>query len=252
MYQYQNKYYIVRKGDFAVNGNKKIVYSLLSFVMALDDYMNNNSSDCMTIMIGSTFVWTIIEAFLHLSKTREIKSMYIQLNGMKFSIPTFWGIFLQGFQEGGLVSTFGLYFGDRLSQPLHLCLLHVFILFIVKGLMSKNRGYNVLSKRQINAPGSLAMIGLITVYNLKIALEFPQHIYRQTRMVSVMVYVCGIWTCIAYHKGFRGVYKDVMLNVGSYVCAPPSYVEELIVLGYDVIFEIGVAYLTFYNWFVLQ
>lgn len=252
MYQYQNKYYIVRKGDFAVNGNKKIVFSLLSFVMALDDYMNNNSSDCMTIMIGSTFVWTIIEAFLHLSKTRQIKSMYIRLNGMKFSIPTFWGIFLQGFQEGGLVSTFGLYFGDRLYQLKCIFILHIFIFFIVKSLMSKGRGYNVLSKRQINAPGSLAVIGLMTMYNLKIALEFPQHIYRQMRMFFVMVYVCGIWTCVAYHKQFRAVHKDVNMNIGTYICKTPSHKEEIIVLGYDVIFEIGVAYLTFYNWFVLK
>lgn len=55
MYQYQNKYYIVRKGDFAVNGNKKIVYSLLSIansslfdggdVSFLASYVAGNSSE---------------------------------------------------------------------------------------------------------------------------------------------------------------------------------------------------------------
>ena len=72
------------------------------------------------------------------------------------------------------------------------------------------------------------------------------------RMVFVMVYVCGIWTCIAYHKGFRGVQKDVLMSNRIYVMEKTTYIDDIIVLGYDVIFEIGIAYLTFYNWFVLK
>ena len=31
-----------------------------------------------------------------------------------------------------------------------------------------------------------------------------------------------------------------------------NIINTVFVLGYDVLFEIGIAYLTFYNWFILQ
>ena len=59
-----NKYYIIRTGDFATNGNKKILYSLFALVLCIDDYYTNHSYDCFSIMIGSSGVWSIIELFL--------------------------------------------------------------------------------------------------------------------------------------------------------------------------------------------
>ena len=122
---YDNKYYIKRIGDFATNGNKKIIYSLFSIFLCLDDYVNNHSYDCFRIMLGSTFVWTLIEIYLNISKTRVIKPMYItMLHKKKIRLPKYVGIFLQGFQEGGVVTTFGLYFGDRLFDRLVVAVSH--------------------------------------------------------------------------------------------------------------------------------
>jgi hypothetical protein len=67
-----NKYYIIRTGDFAVNGNKKMIYSMLSVLLCIDDYYTNQSYDCFSIMIGSSFVWAIVELLLHVSNTRII------------------------------------------------------------------------------------------------------------------------------------------------------------------------------------
>ena len=39
---YNNKYYIIRKGDFATNGNKKIFYSLFSISLCLEEYLSRN------------------------------------------------------------------------------------------------------------------------------------------------------------------------------------------------------------------
>jgi hypothetical protein len=72
---YDNKYYIKRIGDFATNGNKKIIYSLFSILLCFDDYVNNHSYDCFRIMLGSTFVWTLIEIYLNISKTRVIYTL---------------------------------------------------------------------------------------------------------------------------------------------------------------------------------
>lgn len=50
-----NKYYIVRNGDFATNGNTKIIYSLLAIILSLFDYYINNSFDSIKILAGFLF-----------------------------------------------------------------------------------------------------------------------------------------------------------------------------------------------------
>jgi len=47
----QNKYHIIRIGDFATNGNTKLLYGVFACILCIDDYISNNSSsDCLTIM----------------------------------------------------------------------------------------------------------------------------------------------------------------------------------------------------------
>lgn len=246
-----NQYFIIRKGDFATDGNKKIYYSLFSIALGLEEYINRNSLDCFTIMIGSTFIWTIIEFFLHITKTRVIKPMYVtDINKKKYLLPKPVSIFLQGFQEGGVVTTFGLYFGDRLFD-FHYCVtLHLFILYIVINMNAKQNISKIASRRHINAPGSVCGIGIITIYNMITLYQHPEHFQRQLKMVFVMTYVCSIWTYIAYKKGFRSV--EAMMQTPTNVMIRSNHpLDAFLVLGYDVLFEISIAYLTFYNWFIL-
>ena len=178
MYLLDNKYYIIRIGDFATNGNKKILYSLFSICLCLEEYISVKSIDCFSIMIGSTIVWTIIEYILSFTKTRVIKPMYVtNYSGKKIKLNKHLGIFLQGFQEGGVVTTFGLYFGDRLFNVKYLIFFHLFIGYIVINMVMKdNNNLNIknvkqikknknISKRQINTIPSLGIMGYITSYN---------------------------------------------------------------------------------------
>ena len=248
---YDNKYYIIRIGDFATNGNKKIIYSLFSIFLCLEEYINNNSYDCFVIMMGSTFVWTIIEIYLNVTKTRVIKPMYITLfNKNKYKLHKYVGIFLQGFQEGGVVTTFGLYFGDRLFDIKYLLFFHIFIFYIIINMTIKKSNEKIVSKRQINTPVSMGTMGYITLYNLKTLYQNPLHFYRQATMFLSMIYVCSIWTIIAYVKNFRKVEIHIKNN-NHYIVKNDTYMDAFLILGYDVIFEIGFAYLTFYNWFIL-
>ena len=50
----QNKYYIIRYGDFATNGNTKLGYGLFTLMLCMYEYIINNSLDCFIILIGST------------------------------------------------------------------------------------------------------------------------------------------------------------------------------------------------------
>jgi hypothetical protein len=246
---FYNKYFIIRKGDFATDGNKKLYYTLFSMLLCFDDYLNE-SIDCFKIMVGSTFVWTLIEFALYYSSTRVMKPMYFtDLYNNKYLIPRIFSIILQGSQEGGVVTTFGLYFGDRLYNFKHLLYLHMFIGYIIFNMSFKQNISKVASKRQINSKGSLLTMGSITLYNVYNLYLYPNQLNRQMRLLFVMVYVCSIWTYIAYLKGFRGVESRCIIN-GKTVIEKKSIMNTFLILGYDVFFEIGVAYLSFYNWFI--
>ena len=262
MYLLDNKYYIIRIGDFATNGNKKILYSLFSICLCLEEYIAVKSIDCFSIMIGSTIVWTIIEYMLSFTKTRVIKPMYVtNYSGDKIKLNKHLGIFLQGFQEGGVVTTFGLYFGDRLFNIKYLIFFHLFIGYIVINMIMKDnhnlktlkklKKNNNVSNRQINTIPSLGIMGFITIYNVKTLYYNQSHFLRQFKMFFVMIYVCSIWSLIAYYKEFRKVKIYEKNENNQYISKKINYIDTLFILGYDVIFEIGIAYLTFYNWFIL-
>ena len=247
---FDHNYYIIRKGDFATNGNKKIYYSLFSVCLCLEEYISLNTTDCFRIMVGSTLVWTAIECILHHTKTRVIKPMYIHGLYRQYQLPQYIGIFLQGFQEGGVVTTFGLYFGDRLFDLKSLILFHAFIAYIISNMNSKQTNTQIASKRHINTNQSLIVMGTIAVYNMFTLYNNPLHIRRQAQMGFAMTYVCSIWTYIAYKKGFRTVEIQMPTHDG-YTVKSDTPLDACFILGYDVIFEITIAYLTFYNWFLL-
>jgi hypothetical protein len=254
---FDDKYYIIRHGDFATNGNKKIFYSMLSILLCIEEYISIQSTDCFRIMTGSTIVWTIIESFLYYNKTRVIKPMYFySYDNSKVKLNRFFGIFLQGFQEGGVVTTIGLYFGDRLFQYNYLVVFHFFILYIVINMLFKNINNTDntanLSKRQINTLPSLTIMTSISLYNSLSFYLHPQHRIRQIYMFATMIYISSIWTIIAYYKNCRSVEVFIKDKNEQYILQKTSYYHALLILGYDVFFEIGIAYLTFYNWFILE
>ena len=94
-------------------------------------------------------------------------------------------------------------------------------------------------------------MGGITWYNIYNLYLYPSHLIRKLQLFFVMIYVCSIWTYIAYKKGFRKVESEFMMN-GENVIEKKNIINTFFVLGYDVLFEIGIAYLTFYNWFIFQ
>jgi hypothetical protein len=245
-----NNYYIIRTGDFANNGNKKILYSLLAVLLCVDDYYTNHSYDCFSIMIGSSISWAMIELLLHLSNTRNIKPMFIFYSNKQIEIPKYLSIGLQGIQEGGVISTFGLYFGDRIFNYKYVLLYHLFLIYMVINMSYKQTDNKILSKRQINTKSSLLLIGSVTVYNGLSIYNHPEHMTRELMMCASMFYMSTVWTVESYYKGFRKVEVQEYKN-NQYVVKPTSYIDTFCVLGYDIVFEICIAYLTFYNWFVL-
>lgn len=253
---FTDKYYIIRKGDFATNGNRKLLYCLFTFCMCVVDSITN-TNDCFYIMFGSSAVWTLIEFSLYVTNTRKIKQMHLSYGGQTTTLSPYTGILLQGIQEGGVVTTFGLFFGDRIFNYKYLLVLHAFIFYIIRDVfyttidntIDNTIGHeetNILSIRQINTNSSLLLMSSVTLYNIKALNDHPEHLYRQMKMLFVMIYVCSIWTIVAVYKKRRLV-KIVTKGYSKHI----TFHDILFILGYDVVFEIGVAYLTFYNFFLL-
>jgi len=243
-----NEYYILRRGNFATNANTKINYGLFTLLLCLEEYLTLNKTDCFNIMINSTFIWSFIEAILHITFTRIIKPMHLTIFNNTYKVPIYFGIFLQGFQEGGCITTIGLYFGDRLHIKKYFIFLHFIIIFIIRSVNNRELHDKISSKRMVNTPMSISLMSLVTLYNsVKLYLN-PSHIERAMKMFFIMIYVSTFWTLIAWYKGFRNVivYKQILTKKIDIV----NNYNTFFVLGYDVIFEIGMAYLFFYCYYM--
>lgn len=243
----RKEYYIIRYGNFATNGNIKIMYGMLSLCLGLGDYVTRGSMDCFTILIGSTSVWTIVEMQLHLSNTRVIKPMSIKIKECEYVVPLYISLIVQGLQEGGLITTLGLYFGDRLEENTSIIIFHVFLLFSLINVCAQ-KSLPISSRRMVNTNTSMGFIGLITVYDVyTLSTIDKENYYRQLRMLFVMIYFSAWWTCATWWIGSRGV-ETIDPNKKNIVIK--SSMNTFMVLSYDVVFEIGFAYLLFYNMFI--
>ena len=246
----QDKYFIIRTGDFATDANKKIIYILLSFFLCLHNSIINKNMEYFFVMIGSSIVWTIIELFLNYQQIRIIKPMKVTWNNQSRNLNKYVGIILQGIQEGGAVTIIGLYFGDRFYIGFYQCFYHLLIFYMVVNMFKKQSNTKTLSKRQINTPGSLCLMGSATIFNTLVLLNNPSHFYRELNMFMSMVYISSIWTIISYYKEFRKVQVH-LCNDNKYICRSDNLLDAFLILGYDVVFEIGIAYITFYNIFII-
>jgi hypothetical protein len=260
MLLFDKQYYIIRKGDFATNGNTKIIYCIFSAILCVDDYITRNSYDCFFILGGSTLIWSCIEFYLHISKTRVIKPMNISFNNKQLQLSTHIGVLLQGFQEGGFITTLGLYYGDRIQEPLYLVHMHIFIFVIISQMFFKTN-VSKSSKRQVNTVSSVSYISTVTLYNIHHYWYYPEHQLRQTYMFATMIYICSFWTFFAWlfksrqvevHTKKQNLIDDTEYPyniVQKYNIHPATNMETFCVLAYDIIFEIGFAYVFFYNLF---
>ncbi len=245
-----DKYYIIRTGDFATDANKKLIYILLSFILCLHDCIANKNTEYFAVMIGSSIIWTLIEIFLNQQKVRIIKPMRLTWNKQTKILNKYVGITLQGIQEGGVVTIIGLYFGDRFYSGFYQLIYHLLILYMAANMIKKKSNTKTLSKRQINTLGSLFLMSSATIFNIWVILNNPSHFYRELSMFLSMIYISGIWSIISYYKDFRKV-EVLLYDNNNYIRKSDSLLDAFLILGYDVIFEIGIAYITFYNMFIV-
>jgi hypothetical protein len=175
--------------------------------------------------------------------------MTIKVREMEYDVPVAGSLIIQGLQEGGLITTLGLYFGDRIDQPSSIIVFHMFLLLAIISVCAQK---NLIrsSRRMVNTRASLTFIGSATACDIYYALcLYKEHMMRQLRMFVVMVYFSAWWTCATWWIGSRQVeVRDTALNPNGVITK--TAINTIMVLTYDVVFEIGFAYLLFYNIFL--
>jgi len=249
-----SKYYITRTGEFATDANKKILYIILASCLCYHDYISRNNTEYISIFIGASLFWILIELFLNLSKSRIINPMVINFwYGKKINLNTYTSICLQGIQEGGVVTIIGLYFGDRFMNLYYQGIFHIIIFYMLGNMIIKKSNLKIRSRRQVNTPSSIVIMGSVTLYNFMMSYYYQHHIYRQGYMFISMVYISTIWTYVSYYKRFRSVETEILdIETYKYTIQKHNNTTSFYILTYDVIFEIGIAYVTFYNLFIIQ
>ena len=80
--------------------------------------------------------------------------------------------------------------------------------------------------------------------------QYPEHNLRQFKMFLIMIYISSIWTFLVWLRGFRKV-EILLKNNNNYKEKEITYFDSFYILGYDIVFEIAIAYLTFYNLFLI-
>ena len=100
----------------------------------------------------------------------------------------------------------------------------------------------------VNTNTSVGFIGLATIYDVYVLATADTPLFkRQLSMLLVMIYFSAWWTCATWWVGSRGV-EVIDPNVNLIVTR--NSMTTFLVLTYDVVFEIGFAYLLFYNLFI--
>ena len=61
----------------------------------------------------------------------------------------------------------------------------------------------------------------------------------------------SLYQC-TYCKCYRCIRHAKIMDNNTYTCKSDNLLDAFLILGYDVVFEIGIAYITFYNIFIVS
>jgi hypothetical protein len=272
------KYYILRSNTFAQSANVKILYTVFALILCYGNI------EYFQLYLMSTGCWTIVEFLLQKLHIRQIGAMvlktpthylndvYVEKHNLnkyinkQYIIPHYLAILLQGSMECGFIMIFGLFFADRLKEQYMLMFVVLICIFSNTMWLSSNTYSDILndyfsspvykqflnrkivkinkitytSKRLINAKIPLIVLFLAVIYDIYgyLYIEF----LRPFKMLFIMVLLGYVWTLAQVLMETR----LVVTNDNN----PVTKLESLAVLSFDVIVEIGLAYMPFY--FILK
>jgi len=157
---------------------------------------------------------------------------------------------LQGMAEGAFVAVFSLFAGDRLqnkqTRTIVLFLFFTACVVLLFGAIFRADGMPPLtgppSRRNILAPRALVFLACMTLFNVIFWFKYKAHRKRALAMAAAMLMLVTLWTLQQVYVGGRWV-EIYDAASGAYVKAP--FFISLLVMSFDVFFEMIMAYIPF-------
>lgn len=241
--------YIVRAGAFGGDLTPRLWLLLLALGLLAWDSLRLRRLDYVWVLLTGCVVWTMAEAFLQGNGVRNIGPQ--TLYGA--TIPQSAVLALQGAAEGAAVAVLGLFVGDRLLSPhtrpwAALALGTACILLLTRSLTQVGTTAlatttAALSRRNVLAPIPLLFLGALALLVLVFAWARPAHRRRLTAMALATALLAAAWTAAQVIGGLRWVEQPGPAP-GLYLPATPAVAA--VVLTFDVVVEITLAYAAFY------
>lgn len=239
--------YLVRDYAFGRDFTPKFFTALAALAIVIWDIVRQRRWDYLWVFLFGTVIWSGAEAFLNFQGVRDMPDR--EMFGEPISLPTSYVI--QGMSEGAFVAVVGLFLGDRwlCQQTRKTSIIAagvVVILIAVATLRSSRRieGFgDAGSRRNVLDESALIALGVLVLIGVVFYLRWPQWRPRAVAMFLMMLIVATGWTIA--QVAVQGRWVEVPGDApGTFAAAGP--VISLLVLAFDIVVEIALAYVPFF------
>jgi len=248
--------FMIRGGSFGEDFGAKLIMGLLALIACIYDWKKNERMDYLWIYIFATVIWAASELLLQLSGTRVFQEK--DFFGIDITHAIYLTVILQGMSEAALVTTIGIFFGDRIKNKdtrkrwivIYLIFLSGFVLLYLRN------GINFASvpEGDLSIPSRRDMFPLLA--NIFIAIMCAIAIIwfikadSETRKRGLFTYLImasfiAWWTLMEWLSGQRWIEVGNLTNgVYSNLSRADPFVEFL-ALAYDYMVEVSLIYIPF-------
>lgn len=231
----ENLIFMIRAGSFGTDYLTKLFVLLFSLAICWYDWKKNKRKDYLYVFLIGTLIWFLVEFSIQIQGVR-VTDAY--LFGM--SLPIFFAALLRGAAEGGFVILFGLFFADRLKNKKWLSIFILLTLaFFITTIVTQGAitDKEVSSKRDLLNNNGLIYMAVMVLFDIFWLAKSNKEVRKRAFLsFLIMIIVTGAWTIAEFISGTRWI------ELGTNFA--PTYLQFL-GLGYDVIVEIGLAYIPF-------
>lgn len=238
--------YMVRDYAFGRDFTPKFFTSLVAIAFVVWDWVRQRRLDYVWVFIFGTVIWGGVEAFLKLQGVRAMPDR--EMFGEPISLPL--SYLIQGMSEGAFVAVIGLFLGDRFlcrkTQVKAVWLTVAVVVAITAATVRSTRrieGFgDAGSRRDVLDEQALLALGFLVLLGVLFFLRYPAWRRRTWAMFVMMVIVATGWTIAQVSVDGRWV-EVPGSEPGTFEAAGP--VVSFLILAFDVIVEIALAYVPF-------
>ena len=238
--------YLVRDYAFGRDFTPKFFTAVIAIGFVVWDWVKQKRLDYVWVFVFGTVIWGGVEAFLKLQGVRNMPDR--ELFDQPLSLPASYVI--QGMSEGAFVAVVGLFLGDRWlcrsSRTKSVILTAVVVLGIALATVRSSRrleGFgDAGSRRDVLDEQALLALGFLVLLGILFFWRYPAWRPRTLAMFVMMLVVGTGWTITQVLVDGRWV-EVPGPTAGTYEATGP--VLSFLVLAFDVVVEIALAYVPF-------